>query len=135
MMRRNLLVGVLSLLATVAWTQTNVRNRVEVVYFYGKQRCQTCMAIEKYAHEVVDQDFAVEKKKGKGVFKVVDMSTTEGAKIAKAYRVTWSSLYINGWKEGKEDRNDMTKFAFRNARYHTDEFKKGLRVKMKELLR
>ena len=68
MMRRNLLVGVLSLLATVAWTQTNVRNRVEVVYFYGKQRCQTCMAIEKYAHEVVDQDFAVEKKKGKVVF-------------------------------------------------------------------
>ena len=134
-MRRNLLVGVLSLLATVAWTQTNVRNRVEVVYFYGKQRCQTCMAIEKYAHEVVDQDFAVEKKKGKVVFKVVDISTDEGAKIAKDYRVTWSSLFVNGWKGGKETRNDMTQFAFKNARKNANEFKKGVSGKIKELMK
>lgn len=46
--------------------------------------------------------FADERKKGRVVFRVVDISTSEGEKIAKDYRVTWSSLYINGWKKAKK---------------------------------
>ena len=45
-----------------ALAQTRVRDHVEVMYFHGKQRCATCMAIEKYAREVVEKDFANEKK-------------------------------------------------------------------------
>ena len=125
----------MSLFAMMALAQTKVKDHVEVMYFHGKQRCVTCMAIEKYAKEVVEKDFADEKKSGKVVFKVVDISTDEGAKIAKNYRVTWSSLYVNGWKKGKEKRNDMTQFAFKNARKHTDDFKKGVSGKIKELLK
>lgn len=124
-----------SLFALMALAQTKVKDHVEVMYFHGKQRCVTCMAIEKYAKEVVEKDFAKEKKSGKVVFKVVDISTGEGAKTAKDYHVTWSSLYINGWKKGKEIRNNMTQFAFKNARKHTDEFKKGVNAKIKELMK
>lgn len=134
-MKRNLLFMAVSLFALMALAQIKVKDHVEVMYFHGKQRCVTCMAIEKYAKEVVEKDFAKEKKSGKVVFKVVDISTGEGAKIAKDYRVTWSSLYINGWKKGKETRNDMTQFAFKNARKHTDEFKKGVNAKIKELMK
>lgn len=126
---------VVSLFAMMALAQTKVKDHVEVMYFHGKQRCVTCMAIEKYAKEVVEKDFANEKKSGKVVFKIVDISTTEGAKIAKNYRVTWSSLYVNGWKNGQEQRNDMTQFAFKNARKHTDEFKKGVSDKIKALIK
>ena len=126
---------VVSLFAMMALAQTKVKDHVEVMYFHGKQRCVTCKAIEKYAKEVVEKDFANEKKNGKVVFKVVDISTPEGAKIAKDYRVTWSSLFVNGWKKGKETRNDMTQFAFKNARKHTDDFKKGVSGKIKELLK
>ena len=118
-MKRNLLFVVMILFAMVALAQTKVKNHVEVMYFHGKQRCMTCMAIEKNAREVVEKDFANEKKSGKVMFKVVDISTDEGAKIAKDYRVTWSSLFVNGWKNGKEKRNDMTQFAFKNARKRT----------------
>ena len=134
-MRRNLLFIVLSLFAVMAFAQTGVGNRVEVMYFHGKQRCATCMAIEKYAREVVEKDFSNEKKAGKVVFKVVDITTAEGAKLAKRYRVTWSSLYINGWKKGKEKRNDMTQFAFKHARNHPDQFKRGVNRKIKELMK
>ena len=134
-MKRNLLFMVVSLFAMMALAQTKVKDHVEVMYFHGKQRCVTCMAIEKYAKEVVEKDFANEKKSGKVVFKIVDISTTEGAKIAKNYRVTWSSLYVNGWKNGQEQRNDMTQFAFKNARKHTDEFKKGVSDKIKALIK
>ncbi|MGM9700642.1 MAG: nitrophenyl compound nitroreductase subunit ArsF family protein [Prevotella sp.] len=135
MIRRKLLVVLLGLFAMNVAIQAKVKNYVEVVYFHGKQRCPTCMAIEKYAREVVENDFAGEKKKGKVVFKIVDFSTKEGEKIARDYHVTWSSLYINQWKNGKETRNDMTKFAFKNARKNTDEFKNGVRGKVQELLK
>ena len=134
-MKRNLLFMVVSLFAMMALAQTKVKDHVEVMYFHGKQRCVTCMAIEKYAKEVVEKDFANEKKSGKVVFKIVDISTTEGAKIAKNYRVTWSSLYVNGWKNGQEQRNDMTQFAFKNARKNANEFKKGVSGKIKELMK
>ncbi|MCI7763762.1 MAG: nitrophenyl compound nitroreductase subunit ArsF family protein [Bacteroidales bacterium] len=134
-MKRKLLFALMSLLAMTALAQTRVRDHVEVMYFHGKQRCATCMAIEKYAREVVEKDFANEKKKGKVVFKIVDISTDEGEKTAKKYRVTWSSLFVNGWKAGKEKRNDMTQFAFKNARKNSDEFKRGVSGKIKELMK
>ena len=134
-MKRNVLFVLMCLFAMMALAQTKVKDHVEVVYFHGKQRCVTCMAIEKYAREVVEKDFADEKKKGKVVFRIVDMSTPEGAKIAKNYRVTWSSLYVNGWKAGKEKRYNMTQFAFKKARNNTKEFKKGVSGKIKEMMK
>ena len=134
-MKRNLLFLWLGLLSIPMVAQVKVNDHVEVMYFHGKQRCVTCMAIEKNALEVVEKDFANEKKSGRVVFKVVDLSTAEGAKIAKSYRVTWSSLFVNGWKNGKETRNNMTQFGFKNARKHADEFKKGVKDKIKEQLK
>ena len=124
---RKILFTLLALIATAAMAQGKVKDHVEVVYFHGKQRCLTCMAIEKYAREVVDSDFAREKQSGKVLFRTVDITTPEGAKLAKKYRVSWSSLYINGWKGGKEKRNDLTAFAFKHARKHTAEFKKEVK--------
>ena len=84
---------------------------VEVLYFHGKQRCVTCKAIEKYTKEMVNE------------------------KLAEKYRVSWSSLYVNKWKNGKEERNDMTRFGFQNARNNTSAFKKELKQKINELLK
>lgn len=39
-------------------------NRVEILYFHGKQRCATCMAIEKNTRELVNTTFAKELKMG-----------------------------------------------------------------------
>ena len=134
-MKKTFLLALMCLFALAVTAQAQVKERVEVVYVHGKQRCATCMAIEKYAREVVSQDFADEQKSGKVVFKVVDISTTEGKKLAKSYRVTWSSLFINRWKDGKEQRGNITEFSFKNARKNTEEFKKGVRDKIKEGLK
>ena len=134
-MKKTVLLALMCLFALAVTAQAQVKERVEVLYFHGKQRCATCMAIEKYAREVVSQDFADEQKSGKVVFKVVDISTTEGKKLAKSYRVTWSSLFINRWKDGKEQRGNITEFSFKNARKNTEEFKKGVRDKIKEGLK
>lgn len=115
--------------------KSSEKNRVEVIYFHGKQRCATCMAIEKNAKEVVNTMFADEVKKGIVVFKTVDISTPEGENIADKYEVTWSSLFVNKWKDGKETRNNMTEFGFGNARKNPDGFKKGLADKIRQSLK
>ena len=112
--------------------QTVTGDRVEVIYFHGKQRCVTCKAIEKYTKEMVNAELV---KNGKLRFKEVDISTPEGEKLAEKYRVSWSSLYVNKWKNGKEERNDMTRFGFQNARNNTSAFKKELKQKINELLK
>ena len=115
--------------------KTTLKEYVEVLYFHGKQRCVTCNAIEKLTKEVIDKDFAGQLKDGKIVFKVIDISTKEGEKIADKYEVTWSSLFINKWKGGKESKNNMTDFGFSYAKGSPDVFKAGVKKKIEELLK
>lgn len=111
------------------------KDRVEVIYFHGKQRCTTCMAIEKNTREVINNLFANELKNGTVVFKIADISTPEGEKIADKYEVTWSSLFVNKWKDSKETRSNLTEFAFDNARKNPDAFKKTLADKIRQSLK
>lgn len=134
-MKQLFLLSILFLSAIVGMAQNTKGTYVEVLYFHGKQRCVTCMAIEKYSKEVVFSDMAALAKEGKVKFRVIDISTEEGKKMAEKYRVSWSSLYVNQWKDGKESRNDMTRFSFSNARNNTAEFKKKLKEKVVELLK
>lgn len=119
----------------IASAKSPQKDRVEVIYFHGKQRCATCMAIEKNTREVINYLFADELKNGKIVFKIVDISTPEGEKIADKYEVTWSSLFVNKWKNGKETRNNMTEFGFGNARKNPGAFKKGLADRIRQSLK
>lgn len=109
-------------------------NSVEILYFHGKQRCITCNAIEKLTKEVIEKDYSQQLKNGEIRFKVIDISTPQGEKTADKYEVTWASLFVNKWKNGKEVRNDMTKFGFSHARKSPDNFKAGLKKKINELL-
>ena len=115
--------------------ESPANDRVEVIYFHCKQRCATCVAIEKNTREVIDNLFANELKDGKVVFKIVDISTPEGEKIADKYEVTWSSLFVNKWKNGEETQNNLTEFAFGNARNNSDAFKKALADKIRQSLK
>ena len=116
-MKRFLFLTIACLFYICGMAQIAADTYVEVLYFHGKQRCVTCKAIEKYTKEVVNADLAELVKNGKLRFKEVDISTPEGEKLAEKYRVSWSSLYVNKWKNGKEERNDMTRFGFQNAQY------------------
>ena len=70
------------------------------------------------------------KKKGKGA-----TGYKEGEKIADQYEVTWSSLFVNRWKDGQEQRNNMTEFAFSKATSDPEGFKAGLKEKIEILMK
>lgn len=93
------------------------------------------MAIEKEAKAVVEQQFANDVKNGKVVFRAVDISDPKNEALANRYEVSWSSLYLTSFKNGKETRQNLTEFGFGNARSKPDVFKKGLADKIKVALK
>ena len=115
--------------------KTQDKTVVEVLYFHSKQRCPTCIAIGDNSKDVISKEFAQQVKAGQVKFKEIDISTAEGEKIGDKYQVTWSSLFVNQWKNGKETRNDMTSFGFENARNNTQAFRTGLKNKINQLLK
>ena len=109
------------------------KDVVEVLYFHGKQRCATCMAIEKNTKDLLETTFSNQLKTGEVVFKSVDI--TEEETLADKYEVSWSSLIIVDYdKNGKEDAANLTEFAFGNARNNPDNFKKGVEEQINTML-
>ena len=111
------------------------KDVVEVLYFHGKQRCATCMAIEQETKTVVNKQFANAIKGGKLKFRIIDISKAENEAIADKYEITWSSLVVVKHKGGKEQAENMTKFAFANARSKPDVFRSELTKKINGLLK
>ena len=101
-------------------------SRIEVIYFFGKQRCSSCVAMEKFAKEAVDSAFADKTKDGTIIFKTVDITTPEGERLADMFEVSSSSLYIVDNNPDNPGRVDMTAFGFRNARNNRQVYKQGI---------
>ncbi len=111
------------------------KDHVEVLYFHGKKRCATCMAIETRTREAIEAEFAEELKSGALVFKTIDISEPTNEYIADKYEIAWSSLLVSNWKNGKETYDNITEYAFANARTSPDKFKNGVAQKLRTLLK
>lgn len=116
-------------------SEVTAKDHVEVLYFHGKQRCATCMAIENNTLAVMNESLVEQVKKGEVVFKVIDISKKENEKLAEKYEVTWSSLFVVCYKNGRETAENMTQFAFGNARKSPDVFKAGLVKTVNDMLK
>ena len=111
------------------------KDYVEVLYFHGKQRCATCVSIEKNTKELLNAKFAGQMKGGSVKFRTIDISRKENEQIADKYQVTWSSLFLVRHKGGKEQAEDLTKFAFANSRTAPEKFKSGVESKINQALK
>ena len=144
-MKSTLTILLVSLLMLACGQQTNaetgnepakqVKDCVEVIYFHGKQRCVTCRAIEQHMKDVLNAQYAKQMKEGKVILRVIDISKKENEAIAEKYEVTWSSLFLVSHKNGKEQAENLTEFAFGNARSNPDKFKSGLQQYINHLLK
>lgn len=110
------------------------KDCVEVLYFHGRQRCATCLAIEKRTLELLDERFTEPMKSGELLFRTIDISKEENRNLAEKYEVTWSSLFVVRHKNREESVVDMTEVAFMNARKSPEQFKKRLADCLNEML-
>lgn len=93
---------------TAAKEQVADASVVNVYYFHGKQRCKTCMAVEKVTKETIEKAFADNKK-----VRFVEINTEDkaNAKLVEKYEITWNALII----EKGDNYIDLTKEGFANA--------------------
>lgn len=99
---------------------------IEVLYFHGKQRCATCIAIEKQAKQAVE-----ELGDNRLTMRTIDISKKENESIVEKYEVAWSSLIV------VKDGNvlNLTELGFSLARNNPDGFRKKFKSEIKQLLK
>lgn len=97
-----------------------VRAPIEIMYFYGKQRCVTCRAIEQVAVELTQNELREAIASGQVHFRAIDW--TQEMTLAERYEVAWSSLIIdcNG------EITNLTEKAFAYARQQPDKLKEEI---------
>ena len=130
-----LMIGLTACAADAQKKENTPKNGVEVLSFHGKQRCATCQAIEKETKALIDSQFADAVKSGKVRFRVVDITKSENEALADKYEITWSSLVIVKYNNGKETAENLTQVAFANARSNPAQFKKELAAKINQMLK
>lgn len=97
---------------------------VELLYFHGKQRCLTCMAIEKYSTETIAKEFQEQVDSGRIIYKIIDIDKEEA--LADKYKVASSSLILITHTCQGEKVTNLTQFAFSCARKESEKFCKDL---------
>lgn len=94
-------------------TQVSDKSKVKIYYFHGKQRCKTCVTIQKVAEEAFRENFA---ENNEVVFIEVDFSDKANTALADKYEISFSSLII----ATATDHIDLTELAFSNALSNPD---------------
>lgn len=130
-----LMIGVTACTTDAQKIEDTPENGVEVLYFYGKQRCATCQAIEVETKDLIDSQFADAVKNGNVRFRVVDIAKAENEALADKYEITWSSLVLVKYNDGVENAENLTKLAFANARSNPAHFKEELAAKINQMLK
>ena len=99
---------------------------IEVLYFHGKQRCATCIAIERQTKQAVE-----ELSDNRLTMRTIDISKKENESIVEKYEVAWSSLIV---VKGDNVLN-LTDLGFSLARNNPDGFRERLKSEIKQLLK
>lgn len=125
-MKKNILIGLFAALLVGCGSNTQKNNEqaaetnaeakeqiadasvVNVYYFHGKQRCKTCLAVEKVTKETIEKTFADNKN-----VRYIEVNTEDkvNAKLVEKYQITWNALII----EKGDNHVDLTTEGFANA--------------------
>lgn len=76
--------------------------KVVAYYFHGNVRCPTCMKLEEYSGEAINQGFSDEIKKGSLEFKSVNIDEGSNSHFVQDYQLVTRSLVISKIENGKE---------------------------------
>jgi hypothetical protein len=113
-------------------TVTKVEAKTIQVYdFHTTNRCITCKAIEANTKYTLNTYFAEELKDGTITFHVVNIDEDENYELAKKFKASGTSLFINIITPEKEKQIDLTAFAFTYGKKQED-FSNRLKNKLEK---
>lgn len=91
-------------------------DTVEVVNFFGTQRCAACIAVGTLTSKTLNEKFHEELESGKVVFREINGELPENRDIITKYQARGSSLFINAIRGEKEQiEEDITVWRLINS--------------------
>jgi len=75
-------------------------DKIEIIYFHSTARCASCITLEEYLNEAVDDFFQDEIASGRINFQKVNVDLSENKELAKKFQAVSSSLKINEIYDG-----------------------------------
>lgn len=91
------------------------KDRLEVFAFHGTRQCETCKHMKAYTKSTLDKYFKAELNAGTIVYQVIDVDDEANYELAEKFEATGTALMINKVKNGKENIEDWSDFAFEFA--------------------
>ena len=140
MTMKSFLLTVLVLFAAMAgvFSQTKevtLNPKVEVYYFHPTERCPIDQSIEANTLKLMQHTFAKEIKEGTIKFQIINTDDKSQEKTIARFDINAQALYIVSKTEGKEQKNDLTHFAFSNGLSNPGRFRDGLQEEIEKALR
>jgi hypothetical protein len=77
-------------------------HKVIAYYFHTNTRCSTCIKIEQYSHEAIEQGFPDELKNGTLEMRVVNYEQPENRHFMQDYKLVSKSLVLVNMVNGKQ---------------------------------
>jgi len=97
-----------SVLGVFAGPQTTApqaaQHKVIAYYFHTNTRCSTCIKIEQYSHEAIEQGFPNELKNGALEMRVVNYEQPENRHYIQDYKLVSKSLVLVNMVNGKQTK-------------------------------
>jgi hypothetical protein len=78
-------------------------DKLEVYYFHRTARCYSCNTAGQYIRELMTDKYQDEIESGRIDFQEINVESAENKEVAKKFKATGSSLYINRVKDGKDN--------------------------------
>jgi hypothetical protein len=78
------------------------RHKIIAYYFHTNTRCSTCIKIEAYSKEAIEQGFPEELKKGSLEMRIVNYEDPENRHFMQDYKLVSKSLVLVNMVDGKQ---------------------------------
>jgi glutaredoxin len=102
-------------------------DRIEVYAFHGTRQCTTCKNMKALTKSTLETYFAKEMKEGTITYHIVDVDDDMNYELAEKFEATGTALMINRIKDGKENIEDWSDFAFEYANGEKATYEKELK--------
>jgi hypothetical protein len=110
-----------------------VSHKVIAYYFHTNTRCSTCVKIEQYSHEAIEQGFPYELKNGMLELRVVNYEKPENRHFMQDYKLVSKSLVLVKIVNGKQTKWRNLKLVWQLTG-HKDAFLNYVREQVRSYL-
>jgi len=108
-------------------------HKVIAYYFHTNTRCSTCVKIEQYSHEAIEQGFPEELKNGTLEMRVVNYEQPEHRHFIQDYKLVSKSLVLVNMVNGKQTKWTNLKLVWQLTG-HKDAFLNYVRKEVRAYL-